>query len=49
MNLIVYKELSDSEIAILNKFDKEDIIELYLKLFESYREDEISISMKLQF
>lgn len=54
MNLIVYKELSDSEIAILNKFDKEDIIELYLKLFESYREDgdfdqyEASILNKIQ-
>jgi len=38
-NLIVYKELSDSEIATLNKFDREDIVNLYLKLFESYRED----------
>jgi len=39
MNLIVYKELSDAEIETLNKFDKEDIINLYLKLFDSYRED----------
>ncbi|MCE5329010.1 hypothetical protein LLG07_01545 [bacterium] len=38
-NLIVYKELSDAEIEILNKFDKEDIINLYLKLHDSYKED----------
>ena len=39
MNLIVYKEISDDEIAVLKKFDKEDIISLYLKLYDSYRED----------
>lgn len=38
-NLIVYKELADHEIEILNKFDKEDIIDLYIRLFDSYRED----------
>lgn len=38
-NLVVYKELSDAEIATLNKFDREDIVNMYLKLFDSYRED----------
>jgi rRNA maturation endonuclease Nob1 len=38
-NLIVYKELADYEIEILNKFAKEDIIDLYIRLFDSYRED----------
>ena len=39
MNLIVYKEISNDEIAVLKKFDKEDIISLYLKLYDSYKED----------
>jgi len=38
-NIIVFKELRDDEIEILNKFDKEDIIELYLEVYESLRED----------
>ncbi|MHB8281075.1 MAG: hypothetical protein ACYDIA_26080 [Candidatus Humimicrobiaceae bacterium] len=38
-NLIVFKELSDAEIATLNKFDKADIVDLYLGLFDSYKED----------
>ncbi len=40
MNLIVYKEISNDEIAVLKKFDKEDIISLYLKLYDSYKEDD---------
>lgn len=39
-NLIVYKDISDAEIAILKKFDKEDIIDLYLRLYESFKEDD---------
>ncbi|MDD3521120.1 MAG: zinc-ribbon domain-containing protein [Actinomycetota bacterium] len=39
MNLIVYKEISNDEIEVLKKFDKEDIVSLYLKLYDSYRED----------
>ena len=38
-NLLVFKEISDTEIETLNKFAKEDIIELYLKLHESFKED----------
>ncbi|MHB1347025.1 MAG: hypothetical protein ACYCXK_05975 [Candidatus Humimicrobiaceae bacterium] len=38
-NLLVFKEINDAEIATLNKFDKEDIIELYLKLHASFKED----------
>ncbi len=39
MNLIVYKEISNDEIDVLKKFDKEDLINLYLKLYDSYIED----------
>ena len=38
-NLKVYKEISEAEIATLNKFDKEDIIDLYKRLYESFKED----------
>jgi len=53
-NLIVYKELSEAEIVVLKKFDKEDIKNLYLKLFESFIEDgdfdeyESAILIKIQ-
>ena len=40
-NLIVFKEISEAEIATLNKFAKEDIIDLYLKLYASFKEDGI--------
>jgi endogenous inhibitor of DNA gyrase (YacG/DUF329 family) len=40
-NLIVFKEISEAEIVTLNKFNKEDIIELYLKLHASFKEDGI--------
>jgi DNA-directed RNA polymerase subunit RPC12/RpoP len=54
MNLIVYKEISDDELGVLKKFEKEDIINLYLKLYDSYIEDgdfneyETAILNKLQ-
>ncbi|MCL4377283.1 MAG: zinc-ribbon domain-containing protein [Actinobacteria bacterium] len=38
-NIMIYKELMDSEIAILNKFEKEDITDLYLRVFEVFKED----------
>ncbi|MHB9129087.1 MAG: hypothetical protein ACYC3T_12910, partial [Candidatus Humimicrobiaceae bacterium] len=40
-NLIVFKEITDAEIVTLNKFAKEDLIELYLKLYASFKEDGI--------
>ena len=40
-NLIVFKEITEAEIVTLNKFAKEDIIELYLKLYNSFKEDGI--------
>jgi Zn finger protein HypA/HybF involved in hydrogenase expression len=40
-NLLVFKEISDAEVATLNKFAKEDLIELYLKLYASFKEDGI--------
>ncbi len=39
MNLKVYKEISDAEIVTLNKFDKEDIVDLYIRLHESFKEN----------
>jgi Zn finger protein HypA/HybF involved in hydrogenase expression len=38
-NLLVFKEITEAEIVTLNKFAKEDIIELYLKLYGSFKED----------
>jgi endogenous inhibitor of DNA gyrase (YacG/DUF329 family) len=38
-NIIVFKELMDKEIEILNKFEKEDIVELYLRVYEDFKED----------
>ena len=37
-NIIVYKELLPNEIDILSKFEKEDIIELYIRVFDSFKE-----------
>jgi len=38
-NILVYKELLPNEIDILNKFEKEDIIDLYIRACESFKED----------
>lgn len=38
-NIIVFKELRDDEIEVLDKFEKEDIKDLYLEIYESMRED----------
>jgi DNA phosphorothioation-dependent restriction protein DptG len=38
-NIIVYKELMDSEIKILNKFEKEDITDLYKRAYDSFKEE----------
>jgi hypothetical protein len=38
-NIMIYKELMDSEIIILNKFEKEDIVDLYSRAFEVFKED----------
>jgi endogenous inhibitor of DNA gyrase (YacG/DUF329 family) len=37
-NIMIYKELMDSEINILNKFEKEDIVDLYLRAYEGFKE-----------
>lgn len=37
-NIIVYRELMESEITILNKFEKEDIVDLYLRVHEKFKE-----------
>ncbi len=38
-NIIVYKELMENEVAVLNKFEKEDIVELYLRVYDKFREE----------
>jgi predicted amidophosphoribosyltransferase len=37
-NISVYKELLPNEIAVLDKFEKEDIIELYIRVFNSFKD-----------
>ena len=37
-NIVVYKELMENEIAVLNKFEKEDIVDLYLRIHEKFKE-----------
>ncbi len=36
-NILVYKELLPNEIDTLNKFEKEDIVELYKKVYDSFK------------
>ncbi len=36
-NILVYKELLPNEIDTLNKFEKEDIVELYTKVYDSFK------------
>lgn len=38
-NIVVFKELMDHEIEVLNKFDQEDIIELYKDVYDKLSED----------
>jgi len=38
-NIIVYKELMENEVAILNKFEKEDIVEMYGRVYDKFREE----------
>jgi threonine synthase len=38
-NIIVYKELMENEIAVLNKFEKEDIVEMYGRVYDKFREE----------
>jgi len=39
VNITVYKDLRDEEIETLNKFEKEDIIDLYLSVYKRFKED----------
>ena len=38
-NIIVYKELTENDTTILNKYVKEDIIKLYLKVYKIFEEE----------
>jgi uncharacterized protein with PIN domain len=38
-NIFVYKELLDSEIETLNKFEKEDIEDLFKRVYDKYKSD----------
>ncbi len=36
-NILIYKDLLPKEIDILNKFEKEDIIDLYKRAYDSFK------------
>jgi len=38
-NILIYKEIMPNEIELLNKFEKEDIVDLYVRVFEKFREE----------
>lgn len=38
-NIVIYKELMPNEIEVLNKFEKEDIIEMYIRIYDKFREE----------
>ena len=38
-NIMIYKELMPHEIDILNKFEKEDIIDLYIRVFDKFKSE----------
>ena len=38
-NIIIYKELLPGEIDVLNKFEKEDIIDLYMRVYSKFKEE----------
>ena len=38
-NIMIYKELIGNEITILNKFEKEDIVELYVRVHDKFKEE----------
>jgi endogenous inhibitor of DNA gyrase (YacG/DUF329 family) len=38
-NILVYKELMENEVTVLNKFEKEDIVELYGRVYDKFREE----------
>ena len=38
-NILVYKELLPNEIEVINKFEKEDIIDLYTRVYDSFKEE----------
>ncbi|MBN1298677.1 MAG: zinc-ribbon domain-containing protein [Actinobacteria bacterium] len=38
-NILIYKELMPNEIDILNKFEKEDIIDLYIRVFDKFKSE----------
>lgn len=35
-NILIYKEVIPDEIEVLKKFEKEDIIEMYIRVYESF-------------
>ncbi|MGZ5471621.1 MAG: hypothetical protein ACXWE0_08105, partial [Nitrososphaeraceae archaeon] len=37
-NIVVYKELMEGEITVLNKFEKEDIVDMYVRIYEKFKE-----------
>ena len=38
-NILIYKELMPNEIEILNKFEKEDIVDMYIRVFDKFTQE----------
>jgi hypothetical protein len=38
-NILIYKEIMPDEIQVLNKFEKEDIVEMYIRIFDKFEEE----------
>ena len=38
-NIFIFKELRDNEIETLKKFDKGDIVEIYLEVYSNFTKD----------
>jgi len=38
-NILIYKDLLPNEIEVLNKFEKEDITEMYIRVHSKFREE----------
>ncbi len=36
-NILIYKELMPNEIEVLNKFEKEDIVDMYIRIFDNFK------------
>lgn len=38
-NILIYKDLMPNEIEVLNKFEKEDIVDMYIRVHDKFKEE----------